>query len=81
VEAIVSQLPQLAEGAEGVNVKRIQALVNLLAGFRLTVDGLFGPKTTHAIERFQEREGLVPDGIVGPLTWTALLVSDGAKKG
>ncbi len=47
------------------------------------VDGLYGPLTTAAVERFQAGEGLAVDGIVGPQTASALnrqrvLVSDGA---
>jgi pyruvate ferredoxin oxidoreductase gamma subunit len=47
------------------------------------VDGLYGPLTKAAVERFQAGEGLAVDGIVGPQTAGALnrqeaLVSDGA---
>lgn len=37
------------------------------------VDGFFGPITEAAVRRFQREHGLVPDGIVGPNTWAALL--------
>jgi WD40 repeat protein len=35
-------------------------------------DGVFGSKTDQAVRRFQERNGLVIDGIVGPITWQRL---------
>ena len=37
-----------------------------------TVDGLRGPDTEEALVSFQERAGLVPDGIAGPRTRRAL---------
>jgi peptidoglycan hydrolase-like protein with peptidoglycan-binding domain len=39
----------------------------------VVVDGHFGPKTETAVKEFQKRSGLEPDGVVGPLTWAALL--------
>src|ERR687886_256641 len=36
------------------------------------IDGLFGPKTEAAVERFQRTSHLVPDGVVGSHTLGAL---------
>jgi len=36
-------------------------------------DGRFGPGTDLAVRAFQKHMGLVPDGVVGLKTWTALL--------
>jgi peptidoglycan hydrolase-like protein with peptidoglycan-binding domain/anti-sigma regulatory factor (Ser/Thr protein kinase) len=36
------------------------------------IDGLFGPLTERALQRFQGAAGLAPDGVVGPATRTAL---------
>lgn len=36
------------------------------------VDGIYGPQTAAAVIRWQNLHGLVPDGIVGPLTWQSL---------
>jgi peptidoglycan hydrolase-like protein with peptidoglycan-binding domain len=36
------------------------------------IDGNFGSKTQDAVKSFQQGSNLTPDGVVGPLTWTAL---------
>lgn len=36
-------------------------------------DGLFGWRTWRAAKRFQRAAGLTSDGVIGPLTWDALL--------
>jgi transcriptional regulator with XRE-family HTH domain len=35
-------------------------------------DGDYGPNTTQAVRRLQQKTGLPPDGIVGPHTWKVL---------
>ena len=35
--------------------------------------GVFGPSTTLVTKSFQKSQGLTPDGIVGPLTWAAII--------
>jgi peptidoglycan hydrolase-like protein with peptidoglycan-binding domain len=62
----VQPRPTLRRGASGDLVKQIQAKVGVNA------DGKFGPKTEAAVRAFQREHGLVPDGIVGPKSWTAL---------
>lgn len=50
-------------------------------GFRLEEDGLFGRETEDAVKRFQREHGLYDDGIVGPLTWAALLETEPPDSG
>jgi hypothetical protein len=49
-------------------VRALQARLRRLGHAPGPVDGLFGPLTEGAVERFQEANGLVVDGIVGPRT-------------
>ena len=54
------------------DVEELQRLLNE-DGFALEVDGLFGRDTDNAVRRFQREQSFVDDGIVGSLTWAALL--------
>jgi hypothetical protein len=54
-------------GDEGDRVEHLQSLLE-----GLTIDGRFGPKTRNAVIQFQRIRELLPDGIVGPMTWAAL---------
>jgi len=52
--------------------KEIQAALKN-AGFDPgSMDGKIGARTRQAIKDFQKSKGLVPDGVVGPKTWTSL---------
>ena len=43
------------------------------AGYRLPIDGGFGPNTQAAVKRFQLAKGLAVDGVIGSATWQRLL--------
>lgn len=58
-------------GSTGPNVKLIQSLLNRIGYNAGPVDGYFGSQTRNAVILFQRNNGLVPDGIVGPATWSA----------
>ncbi|MBI4869439.1 MAG: CHAP domain-containing protein [Candidatus Wallbacteria bacterium] len=68
----------LKRGTTGKDVTRLQKLLVEDWGFEIDVDGNFGLKTLAAVKQFQaghhDPSGahLVPDGIVGELTWRAL---------
>lgn len=57
----------------GPNVYAIQYLLRQ-HGYALTVDGLYGPATTGAVQSFQAARGLSADGVVGPQTWPVLVI-------
>lgn len=62
----------LRRGSKGIGVRWLQREL-VSHGFHLLVDGIFGPKTEHAVLDFQRAAGLKPDALVGPLTRNALL--------
>ncbi|MGJ3250601.1 MAG: peptidoglycan-binding domain-containing protein [Elainellaceae cyanobacterium] len=63
--------PMLRQGDSGAAVTELQRLLNA-KGINIAVDGIFGNATRAAVVQFQQRNGLVADGIVGPQTWQAL---------
>ena len=67
---------QVRRGSTGDAVRGVQEEFRFRAGdpnVALQVDGVFGQRTDQAVRGFQEALGLGADGIVGPLTWRALV--------
>ncbi len=62
----------LRRSNKGNDVKWLQHQLNR-NGFNLAIDGHFGWLTWRATRMYQRRNGLTPDGIVGPKTLSALL--------
>ncbi|MFQ6554105.1 peptidoglycan-binding domain-containing protein [Aestuariibius insulae] len=64
----------LKSGSRGEEVRRYQTKLNTAECTiaKLLPDGVFGPKTADAVVRFQKFAGLACDGIIGPITATAL---------
>jgi hypothetical protein len=61
----------LRRGQRSENVRAVQSRLRQL-GWRIGVDGDFGPETERIVRAFQRRRDLDDDGIVGPRTWRAL---------
>jgi N-acetylmuramoyl-L-alanine amidase len=57
----------------GDDVRALQGRLNLIGFDTGREDGIFGERTDLAVREFQRNVGLVPDGIVGPVTLDALL--------
>jgi glycosyltransferase XagB len=53
-------------------VREVQVTLRRLRYAPGPIDGLFGPRTEHAVLRFQHSHDLRPDGIVGPRTLRGL---------
>ncbi len=67
--AVVDEV--LRFGDRGPDVRRLQEQLNS-KGASLGIDGDFGEKTLNAVKAFQEKNGLIADGVVGPKTSSAL---------
>lgn len=61
----------LRYNSRGNDVRWLQVELNN-HGYQLIVDGIFGTKTDAAVRDFQQKNGLVVDGIVGPATMAKL---------
>lgn len=56
------------------STKSLQAALNAILQLEppLDTDGVYGPATRADVEKLQVRAGLVPDGIAGNATWSAI---------
>ena len=64
--------PAAATGAGDADVAALQVALRAAGAYSGTVDGWRGQETEKGLLAFQERMGLVPDGIAGPQTKRAL---------
>ncbi len=68
-------------GSRGSEVRMIQQAL-IRAGYEVTADGVYGPKTADAVMAFQRKKGLKPvDGVVGPVTMAHLMAASVAAGG
>lgn len=65
---------QFANSLYSVGIQRVVFCTGFGMGDDYTAfaDGMYGPNSETAVKAFQQAEGLVDDGIVGPLTWGRL---------
>jgi murein L,D-transpeptidase YcbB/YkuD len=62
----MEEIMLLRVGSRGDDVKELQEKLGLPS------DGIFGPATKEAVEKWQEVNGLTADGIVGSDTWNEM---------
>ncbi|HEX2947788.1 MAG TPA: M14 family metallopeptidase [Clostridia bacterium] len=62
----------IAAGSVGPDVRVAQSILNRIGYNAGPVDGVFGNQTQQAVIAFQRNNGLTPDGVVGPATWSVL---------
>lgn len=66
-DGTASTSPQLKDA-----VKELQTLLKNY-GYKVKIDGEYGPYTESVVKLFQSAKGLIADGVAGPQTWSALL--------
>ena len=69
---------QVKKGSTGYAVRAVQEVMKFHdqsdgEGPPVQIDGIFGVKTDTWIRGFQQALGITVDGIVGPITWRALV--------
>lgn len=67
VRVLMLQSPNM----RGEDVRALQEAL-VAAGFKVDTDGVFGPQTEDTVTQFQSAKGLLPDGMAGPATRSAL---------
>lgn len=75
-DVVEVELQMLSRGSSGDQVRTLQALLIKKFGISCGVwgmDGDFGSGTESAVKAFQKKKGIGQDGIVGKVTWNALL--------
>lgn len=70
----ISPFPLVRTGDRDHPVRTLQHLLRA-RNHPVTVDGVFGPKTDAAVRAFQMDAHLAVDGVVGPDTWSALIIT------
>ncbi len=60
------------QGSTGAPVRAIQSKLERWGYYDGAVDGIYGSGTAAAVRRFQQKNGLTADGVVGPATLRAM---------
>jgi peptidoglycan hydrolase-like protein with peptidoglycan-binding domain len=69
---------QVKKGSSGDAVRGVQEVADFHdqsdgEGTPVQIDGIFGPRTDAWVRGFQTAVGTASDGIVGPITWRAMV--------
>lgn len=73
-EVLITPPPAVLKlGYKGPDVVTLQTRLNKLGFSCGANDGDFGPRTLEAVKAYQAAKGLVVDGVVGKMTWSALM--------
>lgn len=79
--ATASAAASLRPGAQGEQVKTLQTKLKRWGYYSGSTDGRYGAQTQAAVQAFQRKNGLTPDGVVGEATARALGMSLSGSSG
>ncbi len=77
----IANAASISWGSSGSDVRQVQQKLKQWGYYNGTVDGVYGQGTHDAVVRFQRRNGLKADGVVGEGTAAAIGISVGAGSG
>lgn len=66
--------PTVQQGSKGENVYSVQLMLQA-HGYSISIDGDFGAQTASTVKSYQSAHGLEVDGVVGPQTWSSLIIT------
>ena len=66
------------KGSSGETVKKLQQRLSDWGYYSGSVDGVYGSATEAAVKKFQQKNGLSPDGVAGPATLAAIGLPSGS---
>lgn len=72
---VVAEAREAIETATTSEIKAVQQKLKNWGYYKGAVDGVYGSGTRNAVISFQKKNGLTPDGILGPATARAIGVS------
>lgn len=75
LKTLIRFLPIIKKGSTGEMVKCLQTIMNSFGWYVDAIDGHAGDNTVTGIKLLQTALGVNNDGICGPITWSALLLS------
>ncbi|MBR6164642.1 MAG: peptidoglycan-binding protein [Clostridia bacterium] len=79
--AFALEASTLKHGSRGSDVRKVQEALITLGLLKIEADGIFGNKTENAVRKFQKKNGLKVDGLVGSKTLALLLEKAAAASG
>ena len=74
LKTLIGFLPTIQRGSTGTVVKGLQTILKKYGWYSDMIDGNAGPNTVKGIKLMQAALGIEPDGVAGPVTWTAILI-------